>query len=76
MASRSSSPTTAERDAKAPAVAFVTLGCPKNEADSDRMAGLLAQSFRITTEAEDADVLVVNTCAFIPTPSSTSYTAA
>ncbi|MDI6711821.1 MAG: 30S ribosomal protein S12 methylthiotransferase RimO [Anaerosomatales bacterium] len=65
MASRSSSPTTAERDAKAPAVAFVTLGCPKNEADSDRMAGLLAQSFRIATEIDEADVLVLNTCAFI-----------
>lgn len=65
MASRSSSPTTAERTARTPAVAFVTLGCPKNEADSDRMAGLLGRSFRITADVEEADVLVVNTCAFI-----------
>lgn len=65
MAYRSSSPTTAERDARTPVVAFVTLGCPKNEADSDRMAGILARSFRVTTDVDEADVLVVNTCAFI-----------
>ncbi|MDI6844185.1 MAG: 30S ribosomal protein S12 methylthiotransferase RimO [Anaerosomatales bacterium] len=51
--------------AATPSVALVTLGCPKNEADSDAMAGALGQSFRITRDAEDADVLVVNTCAFI-----------
>ncbi|MCX8006765.1 MAG: 30S ribosomal protein S12 methylthiotransferase RimO [Coriobacteriia bacterium] len=48
-----------------PAVAFITLGCPKNEADSDRMAGLLASSCRVVPDADDADVLVINTCAFI-----------
>ncbi|MBC7266324.1 MAG: 30S ribosomal protein S12 methylthiotransferase RimO [Coriobacteriia bacterium] len=65
MGSRSSSPTTGETVAATPSVAFVTLGCPKNEADSDAMAGALGQSFRIARDAEDADVLVVNTCAFI-----------
>ncbi|MRS12398.1 MAG: 30S ribosomal protein S12 methylthiotransferase RimO [Actinobacteria bacterium] len=50
----------------APAIAFVTLGCPKNEVDSDRMAAAaLAAGFRIVPSTEDADVAVLNTCAFI-----------
>jgi ribosomal protein S12 methylthiotransferase len=48
-----------------PAVAFVTLGCPKNEVDSDRMAASLAGAFDVVDEIEGADVVVVNTCAFI-----------
>jgi ribosomal protein S12 methylthiotransferase len=43
----------------------VTLGCPKNEADSDAMAGALGGAFRIAETPDEADVLVVNTCAFI-----------
>ena len=43
-----------------------TLGCPKNQVDSDKLAGtLLADGFVPTAEAGDADVVVVNTCAFI-----------
>ncbi|MDO8848391.1 MAG: 30S ribosomal protein S12 methylthiotransferase RimO [Coriobacteriia bacterium] len=50
----------------APAIAFVTLGCPKNEVDSDRMAALVASSaYRLVDEPDDADVVVLNTCAFI-----------
>lgn len=49
-----------------PAVAFVTLGCPKNEVDTDRMrAALSAASFRIVDDPENADAVVVNTCSFI-----------
>lgn len=49
-----------------PRVAFVTLGCPKNEVDSDRMeAAAIGSGLSITTELEEADVVVVNTCAFI-----------
>lgn len=48
-----------------PAVAFVTLGCPKNEVDSDRMAASIADAFRLVPEPDDADVVVVNTCSFI-----------
>jgi ribosomal protein S12 methylthiotransferase len=47
-------------------VGFVSLGCPKNLVDSEVMMGLLAQGgAQITARAEDADVIVVNTCSFI-----------
>src|SRR5258708_4503653 len=47
-------------------VHMVTLGCPKNVADSELMLGMLAASgFEMTTDPRTADVLVVNTCAFI-----------
>ena len=47
-------------------VGFVSLGCPKNLVDSEVMMGLLAQSgAELTPRAEDADVVVVNTCSFI-----------
>jgi ribosomal protein S12 methylthiotransferase len=43
-----------------------TLGCPKNEVDSEKLAGRLAQSGYIAAEQpDDADLVVVNTCAFI-----------
>lgn len=48
-----------------PAVAFVTLGCPKNEVDTDRMQASLGGSFDVVDSLDDADVAVVNTCAFI-----------
>ena len=49
-------------------VGFVSLGCPKNLVDSEVMMGLLAQGgAEITSRAEDADVIVVNTCSFIDT---------
>lgn len=47
-------------------VGFVSLGCPKNLVDSEVMMGLLADSgAQLTQNAEDADVIVVNTCSFI-----------
>src|SRR5256714_15284453 len=47
-------------------VGFVSLGCPKNLVDSEVMMGILASSgASLTTRAEDADVIVVNTCSFI-----------
>ena len=47
-------------------IGFVSLGCPKNLVDSEVMMGLLNQAgAEITTRAEDADVIVVNTCSFI-----------
>ncbi len=49
-------------------VGFVSLGCPKNLVDSEVMMGLLAQAgAELTPNAEDADVIVVNTCSFIGT---------
>ena len=43
-----------------------TLGCPKNQVDSDKLIGsLLSQGMEPSDSAEDADLVVVNTCAFI-----------
>jgi ribosomal protein S12 methylthiotransferase len=47
-------------------VHLTTLGCPKNEVDSELMLGMLAQAgFPLVDRPEEADCLVVNTCAFI-----------
>jgi ribosomal protein S12 methylthiotransferase len=49
-----------------PKVGFVSLGCPKNLVDSEVMMGMLSQGgAQITPHAEDADIIVVNTCSFI-----------
>ncbi|HVP51144.1 MAG TPA: 30S ribosomal protein S12 methylthiotransferase RimO [Terriglobales bacterium] len=55
-------------NAKPVKVGFVSLGCPKNLVDSEVMMGLVARAgAEITPRAEDADVIVVNTCSFIGT---------
>ena len=47
-------------------VHFTTLGCPKNQVDSELMLGMLTSAgHEITDRAEAAECLVVNTCAFI-----------
>ena len=47
-------------------VGFVSLGCPKNLVDSEVMMGMLEQAgAELVSGAEDADVIVVNTCSFI-----------
>lgn len=47
-------------------VAFVSLGCPKNLVDSERMLGLLAEDgLAITADHTQADVIVINTCGFL-----------
>src|SRR5579859_3826540 len=49
-----------------PKAGFVSLGCPKNLVDSEVMMGVLARNgYEFTPNAEEADVLVVNTCSFI-----------
>src|SRR5881398_1960673 len=46
--------------------AFISLGCPKNTVDSERMLGKLAQDgYALQPDASGADVVVVNTCGFI-----------
>jgi ribosomal protein S12 methylthiotransferase len=45
---------------------MVSLGCPKNLVDSEVMLGILAhQGFELTPRPDEADVIIVNTCAFI-----------
>jgi ribosomal protein S12 methylthiotransferase len=47
-------------------VGFISLGCPKNLVDSEVMMGMLTQAgAQLTQRAEDAEVIVVNTCSFI-----------
>src|ERR1051325_10146503 len=47
-------------------VAFVSLGCPKNLVDSERMLGLLAEDgLAITADHAAADAVVINTCGFL-----------
>ena len=51
---------------QAPSVFFLTLGCPKNEVDSDRMkAAVLGSAYGIADDPDTADIVVVNTCSFI-----------
>src|SRR4051795_6450285 len=46
--------------------AFISLGCPKNTVDSERMLGKLAQDgYSLSADADGADVVVVHTCGFI-----------
>jgi len=53
-------------EARQPIAALVSLGCPKNLVDSERMlAGLALAGFAVTDSPDGADVAVVNTCAFI-----------
>ncbi|CAA9355925.1 MAG: Ribosomal protein S12p Asp88 (E. coli) methylthiotransferase [uncultured Nocardioidaceae bacterium] len=47
-------------------VAVVTLGCARNEVDSEELAGRLeAGGFRLVEEADEAETVVVNTCGFV-----------
>src|SRR5438270_688424 len=57
-------------------VAFVSLGCPKNLVDSERMLGLLAEDgLTITSDAAKADAIVVNTCGFLEASKTESLQA-
>jgi ribosomal protein S12 methylthiotransferase len=57
-------------------VGFISLGCPKNLVDSEVMMGHLKQKgFEITSDAEDADTVVVNTCGFIDSAKKESIEA-
>ena len=47
-------------------VGFLSLGCPKNTCDTEVMLGLLNENgYEIVSEDIYADVMVINTCAFI-----------
>ena len=57
-------------------VGFISLGCPKNLVDSEVMMGQLKQKgYEITSDAEDADTVVVNTCGFIDSAKKESIEA-
>ena len=68
MGSPFSSSTTAR-----PSCLFVTLGCAKNEVDTDRMRALLtSDGFDEAESVDDADVVIVNTCSFLAAATSES----
>ncbi|NNF27724.1 MAG: 30S ribosomal protein S12 methylthiotransferase RimO [Gemmatimonadetes bacterium] len=51
-----------------PRIGLVTLGCDKNTVDSERILGaLVASGARVTSEVDQAEVVIVNTCGFIET---------
>lgn len=54
-------------------VLYVTLGCAKNEVDTDRMRSLLsAAGYGEATDAQSADVVIINTCSFLASATSES----
>ena len=56
----------AGKEQKNTTVHFISLGCPKNTVDSERMLAQIAQAgLLITSEPDNADVVVINTCGFI-----------
>ncbi len=77
MQSKSSSVAVVEPPKTAsPKVGFVSLGCPKNLVDSEVMMGMLSQAgAELVPRAEDADVIVVNTCSFIESAQQESVNA-
>src|ERR1700720_381615 len=57
-------------------VGFISLGCPKNLVDSEVMMGILArEGYELTPRADEADILVVNTCSFIESAQKESVDA-
>src|SRR5438067_10946972 len=67
MSSTSLSVASLEESKRSPTkVGFVSLGCPKNLVDSEVMMGMLAHAgAELVSSAEEAEVIVVNTCSFI-----------
>ncbi|HID34617.1 MAG TPA: 30S ribosomal protein S12 methylthiotransferase RimO, partial [Anaerolineae bacterium] len=61
---------------KPPAYYILTLGCPKNQVDSEAMATLLMQKgYRAVTNPDEADILIVNTCGFLQAAQQESIAA-
>jgi ribosomal protein S12 methylthiotransferase len=66
MARKSVSKTLPPKPVEVQSVAFVSLGCPKNLVDSEKMLGLLAEDgLALTPNHAEADAIVINTCGFL-----------
>src|SRR5438552_17506341 len=62
--------------ARKPKVGMISLGCAKNLVDAEIMLGsVLQRGMEITSQPEDADILVINTCAFIDSAKEESIDA-
>ena len=56
--------------------AFISLGCPKNTVDSERMMGLLKlDGYELVTDPQQSDFVIVNTCGFIEQARKESFSA-
>ncbi len=59
-----------------PRVRIVTLGCAKNEVDSEEIAGVLSESgYRVDGRSRKIDVIVINTCGFLESAKAESVKA-
>ena len=57
-------------------VGMVSLGCPKNTVDSERVLGdLVTSGYDLTPDEEDAEIIIVNTCGFIESAKKESIDA-
>ena len=55
---------------------MVSLGCPKNTVDSERVLGdLVTSGYDVTPDEEDAEIIIVNTCGFIESAKKESVEA-
>ncbi|MFT5760804.1 MAG: ribosomal protein S12 methylthiotransferase, partial [Alteromonadaceae bacterium] len=55
-----------QQPSKAAKVGFVSLGCPKNLVDSERiLTQLRTEGYDVTNSYDDAELVIVNTCGFI-----------
>ena len=71
MDSRSNMSTTASTED--PRILYITLGCAKNEVDTDHMRSLLGRAgYAETHEVADADLALINTCSFLASATSES----
>ncbi len=79
MSSSSKKPSLAkvpDADASKGSYAFVSLGCPKNLVDSERMLGLLQiDGYQLVNDPEGTDFVVVNTCGFIERARTESFSS-
>ena len=56
-------------------VHFLSLGCPKNRIDTETMLANLTGDYSVEASPENADVIVVNTCAFVESAKQESINA-
>jgi ribosomal protein S12 methylthiotransferase len=68
--------TTTKGDPRAPAVSFVSLGCPKALVDSERiLTRLRAEGYELSRDHKGADLVIVNTCGFLDSAQAESLEA-
>ena len=46
-------------------VGVISLGCDKNRVDTEKMLGILREHYELTNELSEAEIVIVNTCAFL-----------